>query len=280
LADFCKTAGKRVVGYYDAFSFNRFSNPSAEMFQNALTHLITPTLDSARFFQQRFSNIPSANIVALGQPTLEETAQTIQRTNRLALSQKLGIDPNQPTLLFVGGYGSSYPEAFALFCETIRQFPQANILLSLHPKADGQLEKTLLQQAQLDNRIRLVPPDVSTIETLAVTDVVMAHNSTVSSQALLQGKKVVLLGSVPGTDFDPIHQYQAAPRCETSLQLVQALAQAIPEAMVSRVLPPNEQQISRWYQLFGLPQQASQRITQFLITASGRQPMQRQSLVA
>jgi hypothetical protein len=275
-AGFFKTSGKRVVGYYDAFSFNRLTN-QAEAFKGLLTHLITPTLDSARFFQQRLGNIP---VVALGQPALEEAARAIRQDNRPVLAQKLGIDLNQPTLLFVGSYGSGYPEAFSLFLETVRGFPQTNVLLSLHPRSDGQYEQAMLQQTGLRDRVRIVPRGISTIEALAVTDVVLAHQSTVSTQALLQGKQVIQLGSVPQSDFDPIQQYQAAPRCKTSAHLAQALAQAIPKAMAIRTLSPDEQRINRLYQLFGLPREASQRIMQFLLSLAGQQNVQNPSLAA
>ncbi|HEY9687525.1 MAG TPA: hypothetical protein V6C52_11160 [Coleofasciculaceae cyanobacterium] len=275
-AGFFKASGKRVVGYYDAFSFDRFTN-RAETFKGLLTHLITPTLDSARFFQQRFGNIP---VVALGQPSLEESTRTIRQVNRPVFAQQLGIDLNQPTLLFVGSYGPGYPEAFSLFLETIRRFPYTNVLLSLHPKSDGQYEQAMLQQAGLQDRVRIVPRGISTMETLAVTDVVLAHQSTVSTQALLQGKQVIQLGSVPQSDFDPIQQYQVAPRCETSAHLAQALAQAIPEARSARTVPPDEHRINMLYQLFGLPRQASQRITQFLLLLAGQQNAKNPSLAA
>jgi hypothetical protein len=267
-AAFFRQSGRRVVGYYDGFRVNL--NPqqnSVNAFQGVLSDLITPSQDTAAYFQGNgFGNIP---VSVLGQPSLESISQTIQQVHPTALAQQLGVKTGQLTLLFVGQYGPGYEQAFQLFCQTAQHLPNANLLVSLHPnvEVDGSLERNLLQQYGLQNRVRVIPKTISTAQVLPLADAVLTLHSTMATQAFLQGKKVIFVGQDRFDAFEPLQARGLAPRCLTPLSLIQT---------INNTLQPNQivsaQSQKSFYQILGIPTQASGRISNYLMnltSASG-----------
>lgn len=262
-SQFFRQTHRQVVGYYDGFTYDTTQN-RLEDFIGTLTSMITPSRDTANFFEKRFKSIapqqPPIPIVALGQPVLEATSQAVQQTKSTTLAGTLGIDFRQPTLLFVGGAGSGYAEAFQLFCDTVKNIPNANILLSLHPKADGALESQLIQQNQLQGRIKIIPKSIDTTQLLALKPIVLSQDSTFATQAVLQGQKLILIGSPvtpEATNFNPLTFYRIAPRVKDPLTLATTIQQAIGTKNVSS-------DVSGLYALFGIPQQATSLIVNYL----------------
>lgn len=263
-ADFFRQAGRHVVGYYDGFRFNY--NPSenpVNAFRGVLTSLITPSLDTGAYF--RANGFGTISVSVLGQPSLESIDQTIQQVNPAALAQQLGIKPGQPTLLFVGQYGIDYEQAFRLFCQAAQRLPNTNLLVSLHPKVDvdGSMERTILQQYGLQNRVQVIPKSISTAQVLPLTDVVLTLHSTMATQAFLNGKKVIYVGHDHSDAFEPLQAHGLAPRCLSPLSLIQTIHNTIRANNVTPVPPP-----AILYQWLGIPTQASERIANYLMGIS------------
>lgn len=191
-ADYFLRLGRQVVGYYDGFSFPKGSSV-VDAFSRSLSMLVTAGGDAARHFQQRY---PGLSVTALGQPTLEAFSRPVSTAARAQLQRVLRVNPHQPTLLFVGGYGEGYEASFRLFVQAAQQSAKdgSNILVSLHPKADGQLEQRILQQLDGTGRIRIIPKAIPTDQALIASDVVLTHQSTMATQALFQRKPVFLVG--------------------------------------------------------------------------------------
>lgn len=252
-AQFFKQAGSRVIGYYD--SFNIDLNPAlntANQFKGCLTDLVTTSRDTAaNLWQQGFQNIP---ITPLGKP---ETPVT---TNSAALAQWLGINPQQPTLLFVGDYGPGYAESLITFCQAVSHLHGLNILLALHPSSDGRLEQQILSQYNPQGSIKLVPKTIETHQLLPLTHTVVAHASNLATEAALQGKPIIFVGPTASTtEFNPLKSYQLAPQVNDAYVLAVSLQQALQK--------PTEQAVAQqvWIsQRLGIPQQATQNISQFL----------------
>lgn len=267
-AHFFQKLGKRVIGYYDGFNYNLRQN-RADAFKGCLSELITPSRDTASFFRQRFANIP---VIALGQPVLDREIDLPTQSQTQWLKQQFGINPQKVTALFVGGYGPGYAEAFSLFCETVKRQGNLNALVSVHPKTDGELERQIIRRYGLENSIRLIPKAIDTLQVLPLSDLVMAQQSTMAIQALLQGKKVALLGQVGTTfqndEFNPITHYKLAPRCTTLNEINAWLQWAMPQQVQSARFNSsiNSAKLTNLYQLLGIPQQATRNIVQFLLT--------------
>jgi hypothetical protein len=258
-ADFFRQNGRRVVGYYDGFGFrlNRENNPVSG-FQASLTDLITPTADSAEHFKrQGFGHIP---VSALGQPTLESIPAAMNQSNPSLLTQQLVLTPGKPTILFVGQYGADYEQAFALFCQTAAQLPNANLLVSLHPKANGEFETRMIQQFGLQGKIQILPKELATEQALLVADMVLTNTSTMATQAFLQGEKVIFVGPKKADLYEPLQARGLAPRCLTPESLVTAVHHAM---QAEQATLPSQSQL---YSLLGIPHAATERITAYLLS--------------
>jgi hypothetical protein len=228
---------------------------------------VTPSRDTANFFRARFGGIP---VFALGQPILDEVPDTTFQAAAQSLRQQLGISPGKPTALFVGGYGPGYEESFTLFCESVKRCSGMNALVAMHPKTDGQLETRMIQAYGLQTCIRMIPKAIETQRVLPICDLVMTQQSTLATQALLQGKKVALLGQVGSAfkkdEFNPLTYYKLAPRCTTPIEVVNWVRRAIPQMQAdsAEVAADNARTYSL-YALLGIPRQATFNICQFLL---------------
>lgn len=260
---FFRRQGKTVVGYYDGFGYNPLHN-RVDAFIGHLSSLIVPSRDIANFLRPRFYNIP---VLALGQPVLETGPRLIQQTNRVALAQQLGIASSKPTILFVGGYGEGYEQAFHMFCQTVVSLPAANLLVALHPKTDGYLETSLLRKYGLENRVRIVPKTTDTVQAMGVSDIILSHHSTMTIQALLEGKKVFLLGDIHskigGCEFNPAIYYGISRRYLTPFALVQAIQSELQCNLKPSANKPQQKDL--FYAQLGIPKQATVTITNYLL---------------
>jgi hypothetical protein len=266
-SDFFRGMGKTVTGYYDGFGYSTLPNKT-DAFAGSLNALITPSYDTANFFKQKFSHIP---VVAMGQPTLEKIPERLQRTNLPALGAGLGIDPRKPTLLFAGGYGKDYAQAFNVFCQTVKAVPQANVLVSPHPKTDGTLETELLRRHGLENRVRIVPKTIDTAQVLGLSDIVLSQNSTMSVQASLQGKKVLLVGNsgniADNYEFNPVTAYGITSRYKTPFELTPALQGLLGTNQTQSAHIAEKERLQGLQRLLsGIPPLATDTITRSLLS--------------
>ena len=261
-ATYFRHAGKAVVGYWDGFDVDWLRN-AADPFRQVLTHLMTPSRDTAAIFQRRFPNIP---VVPLGQPTLESIPMTMQGTSAQSLANALNLDLNKPTLLFVGGYGPGYAEAFSLFCESAKTFKNANLLVSLHPKVSGEGESAILQSLEPNQSIQVIPKSITTAEVLKIADVVLSQDSTMTVQSLLQGKQVMLVGEpisqTVASKFNPATYYGLVKRYGTSPSLTRALE----SQLFQRAQEMSTNRPSNLQAFLGIPTRATENITRYLLS--------------
>jgi hypothetical protein len=277
-ASFFKRAKEPVIGYYDGFNYTP-SDQIAESFAGKIDAVLTPSQDSATFFRERFAQagVPNLSVQAVGQPVLETAAQVMRSTNPAELASALGIDPQKPTLVFVGGKGPNYADAFRLFCAACRQLPagSANVLVSLHPQMNGAEERQILQETQMQDWIRVVPKSIDTAQLLALSPTVLAQDSTFIMQAYLLGRPVAYLGNpVQNTAvaFNPLTAKMLVPRFQQPDLLAQFIRQnsqvnsattaSEPASVPASGKPmPN---LPALYEALGIPQQATERLTNYL----------------
>jgi hypothetical protein len=277
-ASFFKRAKEPVIGYYDGFNYSP-SDQVAENFAGKVDAVLTPSQDSAVFFRERFAQAgaPNLPVQAVGQPVLETAAQVMRSTNPAELASALGIDPQKPTLVFVGGKGPNYTDAFRLFCAACRQLPagSANVLVSLHPQMNGAEERQILQETQMQDRISIVPKSIDTAQLLALSPTVLAQDSTFIMQAYLLGRPVAYLGNpVQNTAvaFNPLTAKMLVPRFQQPDLLAQFIRQnsqansattaSEPASVPASGKPmPN---LPGLYEALGIPQQATERLTNYL----------------
>jgi hypothetical protein len=161
---------------------------------------------------------PKRDLRIVGQPTLEIYRDEASRVETASLRKKLNVPPNRKIAIFFGGYGEEFDQALSLFLEGASQNPDFVYFIQPHPKAKG--------KAISHPNVRLLDGELTTLEAVAVADVVLCHQSTVAFQALAAKKPVVHI--IPeGQKFDSLPlQKGLARRISRPDQLAEALQSA------------------------------------------------------
>ncbi len=186
LLDAFSQKGVRTVAYWDNFgtvgddpyfSIASTVEKSADfLFLPSQKHLLSP------LFQKRFPD----QIYVVGQPSLEEW----KKIYRPAFSK------NNRWMVYVGGYGAQYEEAFELFLDEISQCEiDYEIFVLPHPKFEGAFEKKSLQRTLKKNPHLCVhiEKSMTTQEAVYFSDLVICHQSSVGIQAISLDKPVIYL---------------------------------------------------------------------------------------
>jgi hypothetical protein len=183
----------RTLAYWDNFSPNG-ANPyftKALEVQKHADKVLYPSDFVAS--AEEFASRPKEEKIVVGQPSLDVWKKELSAVNRHAIWKS----PDS-VITYIGSYGPEYEEALRLFVRCIREshFP-GKVIIQLHPKSDGAFEKTVCSGAPF-----LFLP-LSTIEAVAIADLVVCYNSTVAFQASFSGKKVlyVIPEKDPYTNF-------------------------------------------------------------------------------
>jgi hypothetical protein len=122
--------------------------------------------------------------VVVGQPSLEMIPNPIPKP-------LVDIPIKHPLIVWVGGYGSDYNAALKQFLDEAGELKESMIILSYHPKFEGTVEKEMLAKHPQPNVFIYDAKILPSFNAIALSDVVVCHQSTVGLQAALGGKKVV-----------------------------------------------------------------------------------------
>jgi hypothetical protein len=226
-ANYAHHTGKRVLGYWDAYGVNEATSVSP--FNGCLDGLMTPSQSTAISLQ---SQLPSTPVLAVGQPTLDDVESTanspLARQQNQQLADALRLDTHRPIILFIGGYGNEYEESVRLFCQSVQQLPSTHqVVLALHPKADGLIEQRIIDQMGLQSRVLITPKSIATEVLLPLASVVATQGSSLAIPAMALGKPVVLVGAETMAN-NPLTKHHLALRSNTPNQLTQALLTSRP----------------------------------------------------
>lgn len=183
-----------IFSYYDSFAPIK-KDSIAFPFLKISQEVFVPTKTLEKNVNQ-FNEKAKAHIV--GQPSIENWIDEYGKINAQSLYNELHIPNNRFTLLYAGGYGTHYEKAFRLFLRSISRLDKLNIVLSLHPKMDGQLEKSLIKEEGCDF-IKIADKQIPTNVLVKIADLVVSQNSTVGIQALFVHKPVIYLDTPEST---------------------------------------------------------------------------------
>lgn len=132
---------------------------------------------------------PFPNAQIAGQPTFEQWKAKLQQIDPTAVKAKLPYLCRGKTLVFIGGYGKAFEEAFDAFLLVAEKLPEVDILISCHPKTGGAYEREKITHLP---HVHLLT-EISTMKAVAISDAVICHQSTVGVQAAAAGKPVYYL---------------------------------------------------------------------------------------
>lgn len=181
--------GSKTFAYWDNFSDDG-DNP---YFSTA--HQVEKKADVVLLPSQIVKDAPSfkdrKELFVVGQPSLSFWQKGCIPED---FRKKLSLSKEKKTLLYVGGYGQDYEEAFYLFLKLLSHgdFSTSTVLIVPHPKVDGSFERNALEEMSLPIDIRVLS-GVSTIDMAKICDIVLCHQSTVGMQALAIPKPVLFI---------------------------------------------------------------------------------------
>jgi len=202
-----KDQGSETFAYWDNINptgTDPYFHTAQKVAQVAQT-LLVPSENFKTYF-------PHAKCV--GQPSFERWEENLSLINK----PKLPFLHSGKTIVWVGGYGKEYEEAFVLFLEAAKEMNDYNVLISFHPKMGGVFEREKIK----DDHIHLLT-EISTMEAIALADTVICHQSTVGVQAAFAGKPVFYLIPPSQTYTNPVIEKKLAPRLQSAQALIQAL---------------------------------------------------------
>lgn len=192
IANTWERTGSRIIAFYDNFEpidTVKYVKPFlAELRYADAFHV--PSTRTANSFQSLAKTI-GADVVVTGQPNMENWNETYQQSNPTLLRRTLNIHPQQPVVLFAGDFSKSYPDALQTVVDAASFLPEILFLITHHPKSDGSLERSAIDQSPAKN-IHLVKDDAFSTATLStIASIVMVHKSSIAQQAIYQGKPVI-----------------------------------------------------------------------------------------
>lgn len=244
LCEIFKKQNAEILAFYDAFA-----PLEADAIQAKFIDLATQVLVPSKNVSDSIRGLyPSCDVHIVGQPTLENWMESLKGQNLTEIKQQLKITDEKSILLFVGGYGEEYENAFELFAEAITPQTGTEIIISLHPKTDGGFERNIL--AAKASKIHFVGSEILTSHLVAIADVVLTVHSTVGVQASFLGKPVIYVHT-PEMNYTSLAIEQAWASKVTN---VAELQDKIREALTSCVC--------RWDRFEGgnIPREASKMI--------------------
>ncbi len=181
ILDLYSKKGIPTFAYWDNFNSDG-ENPyflTAHSVEKKAETLLLPSYILEKAFENREGK------AVVGQPTLQQWKTEIDAIDCGELRRKLGIGADRKTALFIGGYGTDFEEALSLFLKGIAGIDDVQFLIQPHPKTKG------AAFSSPNPNCRMLNGELSTIEAVALADLVLCHQSTVAFQALAIGKPVL-----------------------------------------------------------------------------------------
>lgn len=254
--------GARHLVVHDGFG--PFNDESVEhLFLDSATEFLVPS----RYVKESLKKIdPKAKVEIVGQPSLNDWIQASDRLNATEIRGKLGLSGEKPILVYAGGYGPAYEQAFELFCQAAKDLKDDyDIVVSIHPKRDDSVaaddvknfeRNTLDKYGLRDIKVISVKrTGVSTMEAAFVSDIVASHDSTVGIQALFMGKPTLYL-DVPTTTYTNFALEEGYTFRATNPSDFSALVRRLDVDKVDN----NPKQRSRIFKKMGVPANAAKLV--------------------
>ena len=215
--------GSYLVAFYDNFDpveAKDYVQPFLDEVRKVDEFHLPSDLTATSF--DALKKVKQAKTVVTGQPALEGWDEIFNKTNPEELRKKLTIAPDQPVILFAGGYDDDYPDSFRIFLKATKLMPDILFVVTHHPKYSGELEQKLINEEATPNVRLLHKHQVSTPELSTIAKAVVVHKSTIAQQALYKGKPVVYVADDAFSNF--ILEKHLASRVYTSEDLEKVLS--------------------------------------------------------
>lgn len=231
--NFLKKEKTYTIAFYDNFDAPKgkeYIQPFLKQV-NQIDEYFLPSQTTLSGFQD-LDKTKHSKLSVLGQPALEDWDEIFSNTNRDGLRKHLSMLPTDQLVLFVGGYDDTYKEYFRLFVKAMKAFkgnPSIAILVTYHPKTDGSLERSIVEEEKADNVKVVDKHGPSTAVVATVANVLCCHKSSVGILALYSGLPVVYVVKKGELDNFAIKQGLAL-EIDNAEELVQAIKRILSTA--------------------------------------------------
>lgn len=162
-------------------------------------------------------------IYVTGQPVIEESLKKISQLNKKNILKKLGLAGDEPTVLLAtqklllsdeNNFKIGYADNEVVYKNVLKELNKlhkktgSNILLRIHPVSESKnFYKDLLKKF---THIKYVNDIISLHESIAVSDIVVSHSSTVAMEAAYSGRETFTFRHVHEQNY-PIPEFKEKP---------------------------------------------------------------------
>ncbi len=258
IAEVFAAKGSKVIAAWDNFS--TYDKLPADLVANVekivrvADRILVPSHEIAHDLNERFH---MDKAIAAGQPTLEMWEAKIAQVDRKAALSKTHFCPCAPILTYISGYeenGNGYHDSFVTFAHSLNMLKTPlQVIVQLHPRSDGSFEQKILadftsQNPRFPRYFISNGKQLSTFESVAVSDLGVCQRSTVAIQALFAGKRFMHI-DVPGTPFSHFAiEKQLIPQCLSSDEAALYISAHLKDPVNTAAL----------YEQAGIPQKSTQ----------------------
>jgi hypothetical protein len=197
-----------VIAYYDNFdrpisesnSIKTYVKPYLKFIPAIDTVMVTATVLQNAFKDHK--SIASIPTYVVGKPSLAYWQEYYSQVRSEKLRRKHNIKAKK-IVLFAGGDGGTYSEAFQIFVEAAKQMPSVQFLVTYHPNSPtkGDLERRIIENHGAEN-IQVIEQEPNiTISLSKIADVFMVHKSSIGTAALTVGLPVIFVAKADYTNF-------------------------------------------------------------------------------
>ncbi|MGI9283303.1 MAG: hypothetical protein ACR2PX_27235 [Endozoicomonas sp.] len=197
-----KTHGSYTLAFYDNFDpivSKEYVQPFLNTV-NTLNEFHIPSIATRQSFND-LSFSPAPLYTVSGQPALEAWDEIYRQTDNHRVRLELSLNPQEPVVVFAGGYDDTYEDYFRVFIEATRQIPSVTFLVTYHPKTNGAIEHRWITERGAGN-VRLMEKSRNSTAVLTKLSVaVMVHKSSIGTMALYKGKPVIYIAEPEMDNF-------------------------------------------------------------------------------
>ncbi|MGN6669918.1 MAG: hypothetical protein ACTHJ4_00040 [Candidatus Nucleicultricaceae bacterium] len=258
LLEALKPANTTTVVFYDSFNPPAActSPDKSECYALNAAEAADVLLVSTYELRDIFQKLSPQRCFAFGNPTLESWKKEIDQTDKNTLIDSLKINTSKPVILYVGGYGDDYESSFNLFLDAVKDLKNYEILVTIHPKANGQFEQKEIDARSLSH-IKIMPKNIPTPSLASIATLVTTQRSTAGVQARFAGLPVIYLDVHPEKYTNFLIDANLVGHVSSPEAYIDELA------IIKNQPRTDEEPLGK---KLGIPQNAAEKITEYLIS--------------
>lgn len=235
-----KKRGTQIIALYDSFHMPEPDSIPFKLIKEADVTLVANEYVKNQLDQHHMVK----HIRVIGYPSLQEWEKAQQTVNKEQFIQSLKLSSTKPIMVFVGGYGKDYENTFSSFIQQIPSNYDYQIVISIHPKADGKFEKSILKKhPQLQATV--APKNISVATLATISQQIICYRSTSCVYAYLSGYPTIYFDTTPDGYKNWLIEEGQISQTSTVETMMQHLNEKkrTSDSSINRVKPPTHMEV-------------------------------------